>query len=648
MLIGLVPVICMKLTRTVHALFAATIVSACGGEAEIVGNTTPDYNEAVEPPELIIGAANGAPDEIGQWGAVLPWPHVPVSMAHLPDGKILTFSGSERRTWPSTEQTYSATWDPQTGAFSEHLAQGHNMFCGTLTLNADGEVFVAGGRNGGNSPWTSTFSYQSNSWTQIQNMASGGRWYPTTISLGDGSVMSAMGSSTNIRNPDIWDPDTGWRVLNGIDFFSMRTRDTGPSNRNWFPLLNVAPNGNIYHYWGADENHFISPGGNGEFSLANAETNATSHPGGVHLTYDVGKLLVTGANQGLRDETASNRAFTVDLNGAAPVINSVRQMAHRRAFHQLIPLPTGEVLVVGGNTGGGFNDNGSVMEPEIWNPETNTWRGVANMAVPRNYHSTALLLPDGRVLVGGGGYPAGGGTQSWNHQDAQVYSPSYLFTQGDQPAVRPVLSGLPNVADVGSNFIVDVDQDIAHFTLIKLSATTHATNTASRMMKPDFQRTADGRYGIDLHPNPHVLIPGYWMLFAVNGDGVPSEAEIFNITAVDVRLSNFATQGVATQSSTWDNNNQRYGAAQANDGDTNGAAFAHTAANPSHWWQLDLLKPIDVDSIRVWNRTDQYSNQIANAYVLVSDQPFASDSPAAMRADANVTEYQLPPDNRPF
>ena len=637
----------MKLSRTAHALVALITVSACSGDVEIVAPPAPDYNETADPPELVIGAANGPPDQIGEWGEVLPWPHVPVSMAHLPDGKILTYSGSERRTWPRTEQTHSATWDPQTGAFSEHLALGHNMFCGTLTLNAAGDVFVAGGRNSGNSPWTSTFNYESNSWTQIQNMASGGRWYPTTLSLGDGSVMSAMGSSTNIRNPDVWDPDTGWRVLNGIDFFSMRTQDTGPNNRNWFPLLNVAPNGNIYHYWGADENHFISASGNGEFASANSETHATNHPGGVHLTYDVGKLLVTGANQGIRDETASTRAFTVDLNGVTPDINSVAEMAHRRAFHQLIPLPTGEVLVVGGNTGGGFNDNGSVMEPEIWNPETDTWRGVANMAVPRNYHSTALLLPDGRVLIGGGGYPAGGGTQSWNHQDAQVYSPPYLFTDGDQPAVRPVLSGLPNVADVGSSFVVDADQDISQFTLIRLSATTHATNTASRMMKPDFERTTDGRYQVNLHANPHVLIPGYWMLFALNEDGVPSEAGIFNITAVDVRLSNFATQGVATQSSTW-NNNDRFRAEQAIDGDTNGADFAHTADNANHWWQLDLLKPIDVDSIRIWNRNGPTASRMANAYVLVSDQPFSSDSPAAMRADANVIEYQLPSDTRRF
>ena len=638
----------MKKSRIIHTLGAVILVAGCGGETKIVGTQQQNQTESVDPPDLIIGAANGAPDEIGSWGEVLPWPHVPVSMAHLPDGKVLTYSGSERRTWPSTEQTYSATWDPQNGAFSEHLAQGHNMFCGTLTLNAEGDVFVAGGRNGGNSPWISLFSYESNSWRQIQNMASGGRWYPTTISLGDGGVMSAMGSATNTRNPDVWQPDSGWRVLNGIDFPSMRTEGAGPANRNWFPLLNVAPNGNVFHYWGPNENHFISTNGNGDTKVANAQANATNHPGGVHLSYDVGKLLVTGANQGLRDETASDRAFVVDLNGNTPVINTVNDMIHRRAFHQLIPLPTGEVFVVGGNTGGGFNDNGSVMEPEIWNPESDTWRGVANMAIPRNYHSTALLLKDGRVLVGGGGYPSGGGTQSWNHADAQVYSPSYLFTQGNQQAVRPVLSGLPNVADVGSDFTVSVDQDVKHFTLIKLSATTHATNTSSRMMKPDFQSAANGRYEIKLHPNPHVLIPGYWMLFAVNNDGVPSEAEIFKITAVDVRLSNFATQGVATQSAPWPNNSERYGAENAIDGDTSGSTFAHTARSPNHWWQLDLRKPIDIDSIRIWNRSDFALEQIQNTSVLVSQQPFATTTLAEMRAEEGVFEYQLPASTESF
>ena len=126
----------------------------------------------------------------GSWGPVIPWPHIAVSAANLPDGRVLTWSGSERRTWPTTEQTFSATWDPTTGEFIELFHDTHNMFCAHLSLTEDGEVFVNGGRNQLNSPWTSLFNYENNEWTQIENMATGGRWYPVTLALPTGEIMS--------------------------------------------------------------------------------------------------------------------------------------------------------------------------------------------------------------------------------------------------------------------------------------------------------------------------------------------------------------------------------------------------------------------------------------------------------------------------
>ncbi len=101
------------------------------------------YIPAAEPP--VLGAATGSPAEIGTWGPVLDWPHVAVSMATLPNGQVLTYSGSERRTWPTTEQTYSAIWDPVSGAFEENLHQGHNMFCAAMSMTSDGKVLVNGG-----------------------------------------------------------------------------------------------------------------------------------------------------------------------------------------------------------------------------------------------------------------------------------------------------------------------------------------------------------------------------------------------------------------------------------------------------------------------------------------------------------------------
>ena len=321
------------------------LLSACDSSDPLPVSVTeelePSYAEGTEP---VIGAAVGGPSEIGSWGPVLDWPHVAVSMSVLPNGEVLTYSGSERRTWPTTEQTYSSIWNPDTGAFQENLHQGHNMFCAAMSMTADGKVLVNGGRNQGNSPWTTLFDYTNNEWQTVENMASGGRWYPTTLATGDGSVLTALGTSTNTRNPDIWDPDTGWRVLNGIDFLGMRQRNNELGRENAFPLLSVAPNGNIYHYWDTVENQMINPQGNGQSRAAEPTTDGVNHAGGVQLMYDIGKLISTGRNDGSwggNATGASNSAFTIDLNGSAPDIRSASSMQHSRTFQQRVPMPIG-------------------------------------------------------------------------------------------------------------------------------------------------------------------------------------------------------------------------------------------------------------------------------------------------------------------
>lgn len=631
-----------------------TLVFLCGlygcdsGLQVSTGGDEPRDLEAVSDRilEPVIGAANGDVSEVGQWGGVLDWPHVAVSMANLPDGRILTYSGSERRTWPTTEQTYSATWNPQSGEFIENLHRGHNMFCAAMSMTSDGKVLVNGGRNQGNSPWTTLFDYRDNQWQQIENMASGGRWYPSTLAMGDGKVLTGLGQSTNTRNPDLWDPTDGWRVLNGIDFINMRQRNNERGRENSFPLLSLAPNGNVYHYWDVIENQMISTAGNGSTRPANPTTDGINHAGGVQVMYDAGKLLISGRNDGSWGGNAlgaDNSAFTVDLNGGVPDIRAIAPMNHRRKFHQLIPLPTGEVLVVGGNTTGAkFQDNGSVMEPEIWNPQTGQWRRVANMSVPRDYHSTALLMTDGRVLTAGGGYDAGNPNSSGTHQDAQIFSPPYLFKNG-APATRPTLVSDQGIADTGTSIDVSTSGDIAYFSFIRMSATTHAMNTDARFYKPAFTANGSNRYQVEIHPNPNVATPGYWMLFAVDTGGVPSLAQVIRVTALDTRLDNLAPAGIATQSSTVDNT---FAAANAIDQDLSGnqqaGSLSQTNSEMQSWWQLDLGRVVEIDTIRLWNRTDCCSDQLSDFHVLVSSRPFASTDLATTLAQTGVINKHIP------
>ena len=583
--------------------------------------------------EPVFGAAQGPSSEIGSWGPVLPWPFVPVSMAHLPDGRILSYSGSERRTWPSTEQTYSAIWDPETGAFSENFFRGHNMFCGALTSTADGRVLVNGGRNQGNSPWTSLFDYRDEDWHVGENMASGGRWYPTTLSLGDGTVLTGMGSATNVRNPDLWDPDEGWKVLNGADLVSLRTRRGGGGN-HWFPQLSLAPDGNVFHFWDTVETHLINTSGSGTTATVNSATDDANHGTGVHLMFDEGKLMVSGANDGGWSGN-TNKAFIIDLNSATPDIRATNPMRHARTFHQLIPMPNGEVMVVGGTAGRKFTDAGGILEPEIWNPQTGQWRGMANMSVVRGYHSTALLLPDATVLAAGGGY--GGG----DHLDGQVFTPPYLYASDGSLAPRPTLSADVSAVDVGNTFQVTTTGDIRDFGFVRMSATTHAVNTDSRFYKPEFEQTGTNTWSVKIHQNPNVATPGFWMLFALDADGVPSVAEIIQVTAVDTRLSNLALGATATQSSTYATAN----AGLAIDGNKNGnnanASLAITNNDAQAWWELDLGRTVEIDSIRLWNRTDCCGDRLSDFHVLVSEAPFSSRSLAEVQAQDGVSDYAV-------
>ena len=478
-------------------------------------------------------AAAGPEDawEGGSWGPVIQWPHVAVSAANLPDGRVLTWSGSERRIWPATEQTYSATWDPATGDFVEIFHDNHNMFCAHLSLTEDGEVFVNGGRNQLNSPWTSLFNYENNEWSQIENMATGGRWYPVTLALPSGEIMTNMGTASNFRNPEKWSPENSWEVLNGIDWNTMRTTRNGTNGANrWWANLTVTPQGEVFHFWESNQTDLIDPSGVGSSRDANATFDDPGHAPGVAISFADGKLLISGSNQGSWSNSSKRNAFVVDLNGVAPSITATGDMVHPRKFHNLITLPTGEVLAIGGNTSGeGFSDNGTVYETEIWNPVTGTWREGAAMDVPRNYHSTALLLTDGTVLAAGGGYASSNANHPATHQDGQVYYPPYLFVDGGGLADRPSITASPGYWTHGDQIDVSASPNVARFTMVRLGSTTHAVNTDTRFHEVPFTETSPGQYRLSPTDNPNLLVSGYWMLFAIDTAGVPSEAQVVRV-----------------------------------------------------------------------------------------------------------------------
>jgi len=197
-------------------------------------------------------------------------------------------------------------------------------------------------------------------------------------------------------------------------------------------------------------------------------------------------------------------------------------MAFPRTEHNLTVLPDGTVLVTGGSRNSDVGDTaGAVLEAELWSPTTETWTAMAAMRTPRMYHSTALLLPDGRVLVAGGGrdFP------EVDQPSAEIYSPPYLFK-----GPRPAISSAPTSIHYATAFSVTTPDGarIAAVSLVRLGAVTHAFNENQRFVPVTFQPGAGG-LTVQAPANANLAPPGNYMLFLVNANGVPSVAAMVSL-----------------------------------------------------------------------------------------------------------------------
>jgi Domain of unknown function (DUF1929)/Fibronectin type III domain len=203
-------------------------------------------------------------------------------------------------------------------------------------------------------------------------------------------------------------------------------------------------------------------------------------------------------------------------------------MNYSRVYHTLTMLADGTVLAVGGEPTWGQTGtsevSGGILPAEIWNPSTQTWTPVAPMAATRGYHSTAILMPDGTVLVSGSGHanPGYAGQDS-----AQIYSPPYLFK-----GPRPTITSAPSAATYGSNISVSspAAASISAVNLVSLGADTHQSDMDQHFVPLSFTQ-GSGALTVQIPSSAATAPPGNYMLFIVNSSGVPSVASMINIAA---------------------------------------------------------------------------------------------------------------------
>jgi len=242
-------------------------------------------------------------------------------------------------------------------------------------------------------------------------------------------------------------------------------------------------------------------------------------------------------------------------------------------------LADGTVLVTGGGTAkDGYDVSKAVFAAELWNPATEMWQTLASAKTPRLYHSTALLLPDGRVLTAGSGNDG----PAINQTQAEIFSPPYLFKGS-----RPTITGAPDLAQYASSFNVQTPDaaNIASVSLIRPGSVTHAFDEDQRFVNLTFQ-SSSGNLTIQAPANANLAPPGYYMLFLISNAGVPSVASFIRLPAPSedsqppsAPTSLTANAGIGTASLAWLASTDNTGVALYNVHRSTTSGFQPSSAN---------------------------------------------------------------------
>ncbi|ROP34633.1 galactose oxidase early set domain-containing protein [Pseudokineococcus lusitanus] len=189
-----------------------------------------------------------------------------------------------------------------------------------------------------------------------------------------------------------------------------------------------------------------------------------------------------------------------------------------------VNLPTDDVLLTGGSRGYRGSNRSDNFAAQLYTPATNTMEEVAPNHVGRNYHSEALLLPDGSVLTLGSDPLYGDAeneTAGTFEKRFEIYQPPYFFTEG----ARPMVLKAPESVERGTTFEVRASGNIASARLVRPSAVTHVTDTEQRSVALDVERTGSGALALTLDANENLTPAGHYMLFLVDENGKPSVAQ---------------------------------------------------------------------------------------------------------------------------
>jgi len=515
------------------------------------------------------------PAEQGKW-ELLPFKSgvLAVHAALLHTGKVLFFAGSgsskirfnDPRFGDESQKVYtSVVWNPNvasgTGSpnFShpptirDGTGRPFDFFCGGDSFLSDGRLLSGGGTLaygpfGGRPPEVNfkgradvtVFDPQTETWSFVKKMAHG-RWYPTLITLSDGRILAATG-----LNEDANDNKLSLEIYSGVtDTWEFLNFADGFPGLPLYAHLFLLEDGKIFFSGGRmDDALEVNP------CVFDLNTNPVqtkpvqdlvdpelrNQSASVLLPpAQVQKVMVMGGGpDGKQDKTyATDKVSIVDLTAANPDYVAAAPMQLPRMHLNAVLLPDRTIFVSGGSLTQESQPLAR-LQAELYDPEADIWHLMATAQVPRLYHSTALLLPDGRIVAAGSN-PDAGTSVIWEQEPPdpkeemrlEIFSPPYLFKGS-----RPTISNAPKEWGYAQTITIQSPQagNILWASLISNGVTTHSFDSGQRLVDLEIVLQGGGNIQVKLTNNPNLAPPGWYMLFLTDNNRIPSVAKWIHLT----------------------------------------------------------------------------------------------------------------------
>lgn len=475
----------------------------------------------------------------GSWSPVYDWPIVAIHAALLPTGKVLSWDATpdDSDLDPTTNEistTRVTLWDPVSNTHvSTNNDTDTDLFCAGSAHLWDGRVLFAGGdggRAGANAPLSHSNIYEpaTNTWRRTDNM-NAPRWYASVAALSNGEMLAFGGSYEEDVAGEVFQFDQTWRSLtnatpNPEGSWWLQTEEDSDSIAYDYQWVQATPDGSVISFGPQNLVARLETEDLGAWTDGPPRDDVALRDYGSYAMFDIGKILVAGGG--------NSESSAVVIDTQTQQSNNSGSMNIGRRQHNLTILADGSVLVTGGNTDGTryYSAQGGTKMPEIWDPATGQFSLLNPMQGDRQYHSTALLLQDGRVLSGGGGICGDCYAAGYEERNAEIFTPPYLYTGDATLALRPELSGVPAVADYAQTVQVSTNagSTISRAHLIKLGSATHSENQDQRLVPLSFSQSGTA-ITFALPSSRNTTPPGHYLLFVVDNTGVPSVGEMIKV-----------------------------------------------------------------------------------------------------------------------